>query len=135
MILLPLFAAITPFILWPIELFLPYPHIIEELAKTFLVWMILKTPVNISPGWLTVSCGFLFAISESTLYLFNISQVGNTQTLITRLALTIPLHVLTILIIYFFYSKSKKLALIGVSLSVLIHFSYNLSINYLTLGK
>ncbi len=135
MILLPLFAAISPFILWPIELYLPYPHIIEELAKTFLVWLILKIPTTGSRVWLAVSCGFLFAVSESTLYLFNISQVGNIQTLIIRLALTIPLHILTIFIIFFFYSKSKKLALIGVLLAVLIHFSYNLSINYLTFGK
>ncbi|KKU27764.1 MAG: hypothetical protein UX42_C0024G0020 [Microgenomates group bacterium GW2011_GWC1_46_20] len=39
--LLPLFAAIAPFLIWPIEFVLPYPHIIEELVKahasTFLI--------------------------------------------------------------------------------------------------
>lgn len=50
-LLIPLFASILPFVLWPIELALPYPHIIEELAKAALVFVVIKegrveTPVS-----------------------------------------------------------------------------------------
>ena len=40
--LLPLFAAFAPFILWLVEVFLPYPHIVEELAKAIFIYPTVK---------------------------------------------------------------------------------------------
>ena len=128
MILVPLFASILPFLLWPVELLLPYPHIIEELAKAALVWFILKSPSNSPRIQVALICGILFALSESTLYIFNLTLVGTTQTLITRLATTLPMHTLTILIILLSALKTKKLIVLGFLAAVLIHFSYNLAV-------
>lgn len=133
MIFLPLFAAISPFFLWPIEFIAPYPHIIEELAKAILVWFIIKIPSTGSRVRLAIASGVLFALSESIFYIININLVGNIQTLVQRLALTISLHVLTILIMLYFFSKDRRLIPVGLILAMLAHLSYNLAIGYLTL--
>lgn len=124
----PLFALIAPFIVWPIELILPYPHIIEELAKAVLVFTLLNLPERLTKIKLAILIGVLFAFSESVLYLFNIQLVGNIQTYFVRLLVTIPLHVITTLIILLPALKNKKLIIVGVVFASLIHYFFNLYI-------
>lgn len=113
-----LFAAIAPLILWPIEIVFPYPHIVEELAKAILVFFVLKTARTSSQINLAVASGFLFAISESVLYLFNLLAVGSTGTLLARLATTIPLHVTTVVLM------TINLP-IGLPISIIGHYFFN----------
>lgn len=124
-----LFGAILPFILWPIEIILPFPHIIEELAKGVLVFYTLKqvesNPTRIKIVLLT---GLAFALSESFLYLFNIALVGSPTSIFLRLALTIPLHVSTMLIILFPAMYKRPLIIGGLLISILIHYVFNLAI-------
>ena len=126
--LTPLFALIAPFIVWPIELILPYPHIIEELAKAVLVFTLLDLPERLTKIKLAILIGVLFAFSESILYLFNIQLVGNIQTYLVRLLVTIPLHVITTLIILLPALKNKKLIIVGVVFASLVHYLFNLYI-------
>ena len=126
--LTPLLALIAPFVVWPIELILPYPHIIEELAKAVLVFTILDLPERLTKIKLAILIGVLFAFSESVLFLFNIQLVGNIQTYFARLLVTIPLHVITTLIILLPALKNKKLIIVGVFLASLIHYLFNLYI-------
>jgi RsiW-degrading membrane proteinase PrsW (M82 family) len=127
-LLTPLFALIAPFVVWPIELILPYPHVIEELAKAVLVFTLLDLPDRLEKIKLAVLIGVLFAFSESVLYLFNIQLVGNVQTYFVRLLVTIPLHVITTLIILLPSLKNKKLIIVGVILASLVHYFFNLYI-------
>jgi len=127
-LLTPLFALIAPFIVWPIELILPYPHIIEELAKAVLVFTLLDLPERLTKIKLAILIGVLFAFSESILYLFNIQLVGNIQTYLVRLLVTIPLHVITTLIILLPALKNKKLIIVGVVFASLVHYLFNLYI-------
>jgi len=127
-LLTPLLALIAPFIVWPIELILPYPHIIEELAKAVLVFTLLDLPDRLTKIKLTILIGVLFAFSESVLYLFNIQMVGIMRTYFVRLLVTIPLHVITTLIILLPALKNKKLIIVGVLFASLIHYLFNLYI-------
>ena len=121
-----LLGAILPFILWPIELVLPYPYLVEEIAKVIIVYLILNSTLKLKEKFqITFLSGLLFSISESVMYLFNISQVGSTETLFLRLALTIPLHVATMIIILIFGLKRKKMSILGILLTIPIHYFFN----------
>lgn len=144
---LPL-AAAAPFILWPIEMLAPYPHIFEEFFKLALVLVILGKPgptsKKISIG---VASGVLFALSESVLYFLNIFQVGQPALFVQRLILTIPLHATTIMLMILPASlsasarpsrdgsqggpalKKRGLVLVGFLLAVTLHYFYNLFVN------
>lgn len=128
MLLLPLYAAILPFIVWVIEQVLPYPYIIEELAKLFLVLMLR------SDNWrssysnqlkIIILSGTLFALSETVLYLFNIYLVGEFRQLVLRLLLTTSLHVLTLLIIFVSFKKDVRIGVVGVLAAICIHYAFN----------
>ena len=124
--LVPLVAAITPFIIWPIELFLPYPYIIEEIAKGILVFFVINLPDKSTQLKLVLTSAVLFTLSETVLYILNISLVGNLSTLPTRFILTVLLHSLTMLIILISSFKHKWLMPTGVAAAMLIHYFYNL---------
>lgn len=124
--LVPLFAAIAPFLVWPIELLLPYPYVIEELVKLLLVIFILNVSSNAIKIRLAIMAGLFFALSESVLYMFNIQLVGTLSTLLQRLALTIPLHVVTTLIILFSGIKNRAFLAIGVTIAIILHYTFNL---------
>lgn len=109
-LLVPLLALAAPFVLWPIELLLPYPYVIEELVKAGLVWLNPK----FRPA---VAIGLAFAFSETVLYIFNLNPY--------RLLLTILLHTTTTLIIYGFTTIDKKLIVVGTLLAMGLHFGYN----------
>ena len=98
-VLAPLFALIAPFIVWPIEFILPYPHVVEEIVKGFLVYLILdvkETSVKIKTA---IAVGILFSLSETVLYVFNFYTVGYLPFFFKRLLYTIPLHTITMLVI------------------------------------
>lgn len=126
--LTPLLALIAPFIVWPIELILPYPHVVEEMVKAIIIYTLLDLENKSEKIKLTFLIGLLFAFSESVLFLFNIQMVGDIQTYFLRLLVTIPLHVTTSLIILWPAMKNKKLIALGVILASLVHYTFNLFI-------
>lgn len=126
--LTPLFALIAPFVIWPIELLLPYPYIVEELAKAILVFSLLGLKKRSEKIKLAILIGVLFAFSESVLYLFNIQLVGSMRTFLVRLLVTIPLHATTTLVILLPALKNKKLIIVGFFLAAIIHYLFNLFI-------
>lgn len=125
--LIPLFAVIAPFIVWPIEVLLPYPYIIEEIAMTLLLLPVLsenrgkqiKTAILI---------GLLFTFSEAVLYLFNIYLVGDIKTFFLRLIITAPLHVATPIIILLPTFYKKNLIIVGFILAAVVHYLFNLAV-------
>ena len=124
-ILVPLFAAITPFILWPIEIILPYPYIVEEISKAILIFFLLKLP-NREKILGTIMIGFLFSFSETVLYLFNVFSVGSLQTLFLRFIFTTPMHIVTSLIILSSALINKNLIILGIIIAALVHYIFNL---------
>lgn len=124
---MPLLALIFPFLLWPLEHILPYPHIIEELLKAGIVLLILRTKLDSLAQFKHVLLfGGLFALSETAFYMINIMFVGNISTLLLRVIVTTPLHILTLLIIWLATSYHKWLILLGIGVAILIHYLFNL---------
>ncbi len=127
--LIPLFAAIAPFIVWTVELFFPYPYIVEELFKALLIYFVLKSEANRATKIkLTIIAGILFAFSETVLYIFNLLLVGNLNLLFERLLITTSLHVLTSLAILIPAMYNKKLIVVGIVLAMIIHYYFNIFI-------
>lgn len=128
---IPLIAAIAPFILWPIELFLPFPYIIEEIAKGLLVFFAMELPGRAIQVKIVLVSAVIFTFSETVLHVFNISLVGDLSTLLTRFILTAILHSLTMLIILISAIKTKWLIVAGVVIAMIIHYLYNLNLGYI----
>ena len=126
----PLLSAMGPLILWPIELVLPYPYIVEEVFKGIIIYMILGVAVRRTREKLVILSAVLFSLSESVMYLFNIALVGNTDTFLLRLLLTIGMHLSTFLIIYLLAETNRKLLPFGVFAGFGIHFLYNFLIPF-----
>ncbi|MDO8452597.1 MAG: PrsW family glutamic-type intramembrane protease [bacterium] len=123
--LIPLFAAILPFILWPVEILFPYPHIIEELGKALLIFFLLKSGSLRQKILGAALIGFLFAFSENVLYMLNIFSGANTQDLLLRFVITMPMHIATSVVIMAISLIDKRLIFIGVILAGLIHYFFN----------
>ncbi len=127
-IILALVAA-APFLLWPVEILFPYPHFLEEVLKLVLILLILKISESATKKIiLAASAGALFAFSESILFFLLIFQIGQPGLFFQRLAFTIPLHVLTLLLMLLPGLKKKELTFVGFLLAVILHYGYNLLI-------
>ena len=124
--LLILSAAIAPYFLWFVEYLLPYPYFVEEIAKLILVWLLLGEKVsNKSKIYTAIAMGYMFALTESILYLLNILQGGTLATFVQRLIFTTILHSITFLVILLPGLKKKRYAFLGFFLAIIIHFVYN----------
>lgn len=118
------FIIVLPFILWKVEMVLPYPEVIEELVKLAIVMMILRKVGN--GGWYWVlAAGALLGLSESFLYLINVNFYGNIQVLWARLFLTVPMHILTISVIYRLGKYGRFGLIVGFILAIFIHYGFN----------
>jgi RsiW-degrading membrane proteinase PrsW (M82 family) len=124
-ILLPLMALMAPFLVWPIEYFLPYPYLIEEFIKSIFVFNIIYSVNKQHQLVIAATVGVLFSLSESVLYSFNFFPLNSIVPFLYRIFLTTLLHSGTILIMLLFSSKSKKLFPIGLTVAILIHYLYN----------
>ncbi len=109
-LLLPLFTAMAPFVIWPIELILPYPHVVEEIVKAVMVWW---GKPNAKTALLL---GAIFAFSEAVFYLFN------SPSALSRLVYTLPLHVSTFLILAL---SRRRFFPLGLAAAILTHWLYN----------
>lgn len=119
----PLLALFLPFMLWPVEWLLPYPAFIEETAKlVIVVWVVRNTPSKMQTA-MVLGCGILFAASETLLYIVNAAQYGNLAVLGWRLILTVPMHVLTFMILL--WAVKVRLWWAGLALAMLIHWGFN----------
>jgi RsiW-degrading membrane proteinase PrsW (M82 family) len=121
--LLPIAASVLPFFCWILERFLPYPYLVEELAKALLVYFLIKKDRH---SWYqAIIAGVFFALTETVFYTFNLYASGNTSFMAVRLLTTSLLHSLTYLTITFFYVKGNRYFVIGIILAILIHIYYN----------
>lgn len=125
LLLLPLFALILPFILWPIEVVLPYPYVLEEIAKGGLVFIALSFSSRRKQLVCAFLIGFSFTLSENVLYLFNIFAIGTVSFFLQRIFFTGLLHVGTTLLILAVSLKDKRLLVLGIFLAGVIHYLFN----------
>jgi len=125
-VLASLFALGAPLLAWPLEVLLPYPALIEEPLKALIIFIgIDPRSTATSRMRLAAIVGVLFAFSESVLYLFSFLQFGVFFRFPQRLLYTIPLHVLTSLLIALPSPSWRRIVAFGIPPAMLIHFLYN----------
>ncbi len=112
--MLILWMAILPMILWFVELILPFPVLLEELAKALVVYR--------AANWKQAAgLGLVFGLGEAILFLVNANWLGSLGPIWQRLLLTVPMHGLTAAVMVAFGKP-------GLILAVLIHALFNLKI-------
>lgn len=125
-ILLIAVSLILPLILIPIVKIIGYTEIIEELVKALVIFFIVLGFSTVKKGTVgALILGTLFALSESIFYLNNIFQNGDFDIFWQRLAWTMPLHIITVLIMFMLALKEKKLIVPGFIFAVLVHVAFN----------
>ena len=124
-----------PFVLWPVEKLLPFPFLVEELVKVIYILLIIKEEEATKERLISATVvGVLFALSESFFFLLNIQAVGTPSTLVTRSVLTLPLHVVTTVLIMLPTLLNKKLIILGFILAATLHFLFNMGVTKLANG-
>ena len=125
-IFIVLAGLILPLFLIPLINFTGYSEIVEEIAKAGVVlFLILKLPNHKARILAGVTFGFLFGVSENIFYLNNIFQLGDFSIFWQRFIWTVPMHIITVLIILLPTLKNKKLIILGLFGAIIIHLLFN----------
>lgn len=120
---LPLVMVVSPFGLWIVEQWLPYPYIWEELFKLAVVIRVGKTwKGKVGLIYLGLLAA-LWAGSETILTIMNHVLVPSGEPLIERVLLTIPMHITTFLLIAL--ATRKRQWQWGLAGAILIHWWFN----------
>jgi hypothetical protein len=127
---LPLLLVLSlalPLLLWPIEQFFPYPHLVEEMAKSLIaIFLANDRQITAKSIIWPIICGFLFALSETMFYLLNFIKLGHFSDLFKRILLTGCLHIGTLLLVYLGAKKNYFFLLLSFFTAVFIHYTFNL---------
>lgn len=120
-------GLVLPIILISIINFTGQSEIIEEIGKALVVFFIISR--NLS--WKlrlegAVVFGVLFGLSENIFYLINFLGSEDYYIFLLRFITTLPMHIVTVLIIFIFTEIKKYFWILGLTLSILIHFLFNL---------
>lgn len=119
-------ASIAPIMLIPIEHFLPYPHLVEELVKMFLVLIYVRGVTKGQTSIIVVILlGCLFALSENVLYLLNFLQTGSQHVFLLRIGYTTVLHTFTMICMYLSGKRWAYGYFGGFVVAVMTHYLYN----------
>lgn len=124
-LLLPIIGLFVPFLLWPVELVVGYPYIVEELAKAILVTVLVTHLVRSNQRSTIVLLAISWSLSETVLYIFNLSQFSSPLWLGLRLLTTSLMHTLTFLIMLTLAQTNRWLLVGGLIMGILIHYYYN----------
>ena len=123
---LTLVGIILPWVLIPIIKIIKYSELIEEISKALVVLFLIINFSSLSQKIKSaVFFGFLFGLSESLFYLNYACQLNNMNFFWLRIALTVPMHIITVLVLLFSALKNKKTIILGIIGSLMIHLAFN----------
>ena len=115
-----------PLILIPIVQIAGFTEMIEESAKAIIVlFLILNFPTTRQKILAGISFGFLFGLSENIFYLSNIFQLGNFSIFWQRFLWTVPMHIITVLIMVFAGLARKWFLIFGLAGAIVLHILFN----------
>jgi len=119
-------AFILPLLLIPIISVIGWSEVIEEIAKFIvIVLLILKLPDRRTQLWAGVAFGAIFGISETCLYFNQIFQFGDFNVFWWRLFLTVPMHILTVLVVIISSFPGKRFTIAGLAVAIALHLLFN----------
>lgn len=120
-------SLIAPPILYFIEKILPYPYLLEELLKYFLVRSLFRCPYSsFSPLKTVVALALVFSFSENILYLPEIISSGKFYLFYFRLLFDGFLHLATFLLLFFGQTKNRLLGIMSLVIAIIVHYLFNL---------
>ena len=106
--------------------FAGYSEIIEEIAKALVVlFLILKLPTHKMQILMGIGFGFLFGVSENFLYLNQIFQLGDFSVFWQRFLWTVPMHIITVLVMVFAGLAKKWFLIFGLAGAIILHALFN----------
>jgi len=119
-------GLILPILLiFPINIF-GYSEVLEELAKAVAVFLFLCPIAERRSRILgAVLLGGVFGLSESCLYFSQIFQFGDLHIFWERLVFTLPMHVLTAVVLTVPTIWGRRWLFLGVILAIFIHLGFN----------
>lgn len=133
-------GLLLPFILLPLvkvgnmtglEIF-QSTEIIEEIAKALVVLFFIcrfeGVKLDVYAG---ILFGILFGFSETMFYLSNIFTTGDFSVFWDRILYTIPMHIITTLILVFSVLYYRWFIIFGLLFSSMVHIFYNYVFVYL----
>ncbi len=126
-------AAVMPFFLLYLEQkWLPYPELIEELAKAIVVLLILFH-VEGTRNRLILGCAFafLFSLTENIIYGLNHAAVQAVAYFLERTLYVTPMHMATVAVMVISSRKSAWLLPLGTAAAVAVHVIYNYCVGVL----
>lgn len=119
-------GLILPIVLIPLIKFTGYSEIIEETGKLLVIlFLIFKLPnykMQILAGMIF---GLLFGLSENFLYFNQIFQTGDFAVFWQRFLWTVPMHIITVLMMVLLGMKKKWLIVFGLIGAVFLHILFN----------
>ncbi len=122
----PLAGLVLPAVLIPIIAWTGYSEWVEETAKALVVaFLVLRVSVTAWRVGTALVFGFLFGLSETALYAAQAFQAGMGESVSARLATTVPMHMLTALVIAVPGLWGKKFVPVGWIAAVGLHILFN----------
>ena len=119
-------GLVLPIILICIIKFTGQSEIVEEIAKTLVVlFVILKASTWKLRLEGAMVFALLFGFSESMFYLANLMGPEDHHVFLLRFVTTVPMHMVTVLIIFLFAELRKYLLAVGFVLATLVHLLFN----------
>lgn len=120
-------ALFVPFLLVFVEVVFPFPFIVEELAKLIMVVILVRKVGAQNLTLLNVGLiGLIFGLSETVFYITNAFVLGNINSIVVRLTVTVPMHVLTTIIMFIIGRRGKVWWGVGYIAAMLAHYAFNL---------
>jgi RsiW-degrading membrane proteinase PrsW (M82 family) len=126
-IILILVTLFLPFILIAVEKnLLPYPAFVEEIVKALVIYFFIFNFSSLKQKILAALLfGLLFGLSENIFYLVNIIDSENLALLWQRFLYTMPMHVITVLVMLFAGLKKEWIFCLGLLAAIIIHLLFN----------
>lgn len=125
-ILIVMTGLVLPALLIFIVKFTGYSEIVEEVAKALVVlFLILKLPNHKLQILAGIGFGFLFGLSENFFYLGQIFQFGDFSVFWQRFLWTVPMHIITVLVMVFASLSKKWFLIFGLVGAIILHVLFN----------
>lgn len=118
---LGIYSAIAPLILLLVSAVWQYPAILEEVVK----WGIFKlgSSGKVIGGRDGAIVGLIFGLSEAVLFSMNAWSGGEWGAMAQRLLLTVPMHVVTAMIIG--WGMKNRVGWLGMGIAMGVHAIFN----------
>lgn len=119
-------ALFVPFLLVFVEVVFPFPFIVEELVKLIMIMILVR---RVGAENLTIvgvaMIGLIFGLSETVFYITDAFLLGSSSAIVIRLFVTVPMHILTVIIMFIIGRKKKIWWVVGYVVAVIIHYTFN----------